>query len=317
MKCDICNQETITWLEITNPNSIYFGKRVCVKCDLNKKSAPEEKCEYPGCQIGKRKNSSYCDFHVGLHKPMHLKYVNCYSCSLPTHPDAMLGGYCEHCRIRLAKERMERNLLKELKGDNMLAVEKDPHNKNPHEPGAKLDAGKTQTSLLLSFSRALMAVAEIGTYGANKYTRDGWQSVPDGINRYTDAMLRHLLYEGMGEKIDPESALTHMAHHAWNTLARLELMLREESLSKLKDKVYSGEIDPAAAGGEFTRTKILDQLIPSQKSLSPEIQQLLSPRQPPLQPLEPGMLQPMSHQSSPVPEEPLAPHSRFDTPLSG
>jgi hypothetical protein len=97
---------------------------------------------------------------------------------------------------------------------------------NPHVPGAKLDGGKPDASLLLDFGRALAAVAQVGTFGKEKYTRGGWISVPDGQNRYTAAMMRHLLAEAY-ELRDPESGLMHAAHAAWGALSRLELMLRE------------------------------------------------------------------------------------------
>ncbi len=91
----------------------------------------------------------------------------------------------------------------------------------------KYDAGRMRPSLvLLSMSRALQSVSEVATFGANKYTDDGWREVPDGVRRYTDAMLRHLLAEASGEVNDPESGLPHAAHIAWNALARLDLDLR-------------------------------------------------------------------------------------------
>lgn len=106
----------------------------------------------------------------------------------------------------------------------------DPLGKDPHEPGAKLDAGKNRLGLVFfGFTRALQAVGKIGTYGANKYTDNGWESVPKGQQRYTDALLRHLLREAEGEILDPDTNLHHAAHCAWNALARLELMLREEN----------------------------------------------------------------------------------------
>lgn len=106
--------------------------------------------------------------------------------------------------------------------------EKDPSGKDPHEAGAKLDAGKRRDGLvLLGFSRALAAVSAVGTYGANKYTDNGWMSVPNGVNRYTDAMLRHILSEASGELTDKDTGLLHAAHAAWNALARLDLMIRE------------------------------------------------------------------------------------------
>lgn len=103
--------------------------------------------------------------------------------------------------------------------------EVDPTGRDPHAPGAKLDAGKPMMSLLGDFGMALRAVAEVGTFGARKYTRGGWQTVPDGVNRYTDAMLRHYFAERYGDT-DVDSGLLHAAQAAWNALARLELMLR-------------------------------------------------------------------------------------------
>lgn len=106
-------------------------------------------------------------------------------------------------------------------------IERDPHGTDPHTPGAKLDAGKPRAGLVLGdFARALTAVADVGTYGARKYTDSGWCHVPDGHRRYTDAMLRHWLAESAGETTDTDSGLLHAACVAWNALARLELMLR-------------------------------------------------------------------------------------------
>jgi len=107
------------------------------------------------------------------------------------------------------------------------STEKDPLGLDQHEPGAKLDAGKIRAGLVVGgFANALLEVGKVGTYGANKYTPNGWRSVPEGFDRYTDAMYRHLLYEAT-EDFDPESELLHAAHAAWNALARLELLLQE------------------------------------------------------------------------------------------
>lgn len=109
-------------------------------------------------------------------------------------------------------------------------IEFEPQSKNQHEPGAKLDAGKNRLGLVLfGFARALQEVGKVGTYGANKYTDNGWTEVPDGERRYTDAMLRHLLREASGEERDPDTGLHHAAHSAWNALARLDLALRKAS----------------------------------------------------------------------------------------
>lgn len=108
-----------------------------------------------------------------------------------------------------------------------MSNEKDPNGLDPHQPGAKLDDGKIMAGLLADFSLALLAVAEVGTFGAKKYTRGGWQSVPNGVMRYGDALWRHLLAE-RHEAFAEDSGLKHAAHAAWNALARLELILRAE-----------------------------------------------------------------------------------------
>lgn len=108
------------------------------------------------------------------------------------------------------------------------AVEADPNGLHPNSPGAKLDAGKVRPSLVLGgFARALWEVSKVGTYGATKYTDNGWMEVADGDKRYDDAKMRHWLKEKMGEKCDKDTNLTHLAHEAWNSLARLDLYIRE------------------------------------------------------------------------------------------
>jgi hypothetical protein len=78
------------------------------------------------------------------------------------------------------------------------------------------------------FPRAIEAVAAVSTFGARKYAWKGWQDVEDGISRYSDALVRHLIAQGKGELVDDDSGLLHDAHLAWNALARLELRLREQ-----------------------------------------------------------------------------------------
>ena len=94
--------------------------------------------------------------------------------------------------------------------------------------GYKDDSGKPRMSLVFhGFAAALFEVARVGTFGARKYTDDGWCHVENGHERYTDALYRHLLYEAQGKQVDPDSDLLHSAHAAWNALARLELQLRK------------------------------------------------------------------------------------------
>jgi len=77
------------------------------------------------------------------------------------------------------------------------------------------------------FPRALCEVAKVSGVGAIKYSWKGWESVPDGVGRYGDAIGRHLLAQGY-EEYDKDTGLLHAAQVAWNALARLELILREK-----------------------------------------------------------------------------------------
>lgn len=110
----------------------------------------------------------------------------------------------------------------------------DPNGIEQHAPGAKMDAGKEPMRLILhAMPRALLAVGQVGAYGAGKYSENGWLAVPQGVERYTDAMFRHALREGM-EQHDEESGLLHAAQVAWNALARLELMLQQSSNARIE-----------------------------------------------------------------------------------
>lgn len=94
--------------------------------------------------------------------------------------------------------------------------------------GTKYDGDKFYGSILYEyFPRAVEEVMKVSTFGAKKYSRGGWAHVPNAIERYTDAMHRHLLSEARGEVLDSDSGLPHKAHAAWNALCVLELQLRE------------------------------------------------------------------------------------------
>lgn len=115
------------------------------------------------------------------------------------------------------------------------ALESDPSGKNPHAPGAKLDAGKVRPWLFYSgFARALNEVARVTTKGAEKYTPNGWAQVDNGVERYMEAFGRHMVELGKGEVFDngPKGLgpdIYHKAQMIWNLLASLELELREQA----------------------------------------------------------------------------------------
>lgn len=110
-----------------------------------------------------------------------------------------------------------------------MRPEKDPYGKSAHEPGAKLDQGKAPIwrGMLDYFPLAIASVASVSAAGAAKYAWKGWESVPDGINRYRDAQSRHIVNESIEGTYDPEG-FRHLAQNVWNGLAALELTLREE-----------------------------------------------------------------------------------------
>ena len=92
------------------------------------------------------------------------------------------------------------------------------------EKGVKLDNEKPRMDLVLGgFAKALYEVGLVGTFGADKYSDDGWKYVDNGIERYLSAMLRHYIKYKNGELIDEESGLPHLSHMAWNALAVLQL----------------------------------------------------------------------------------------------
>jgi hypothetical protein len=113
-------------------------------------------------------------------------------------------------------------------------TEKDPFGIPRHKAGAKFDKNKVRMHLITGgMARALLEVSKVATFGANKYTDHGWIDVPQGFYRYEDAQQRHAAARHMGEDFDSESHLLHLAHEAWNSLAKLDLFLRQQ---ERKDK---------------------------------------------------------------------------------
>lgn len=92
------------------------------------------------------------------------------------------------------------------------------------DTGLKYDGGKLKAGILEDFPLALKAIAEVGTFGAKKYARSSWQNIDNAVERYTDAMWRHRLSEG----VDTESGLPHYYHELWNMMVIVELKEREK-----------------------------------------------------------------------------------------
>lgn len=76
--------------------------------------------------------------------------------------------------------------------------------------GVKYDTDKPQWSLVPL--AAMTEVVDVLTYGAKKYAPDNWKKVPDARRRYIDACFRHFVAYASGEKNDPETGKSHLAH---------------------------------------------------------------------------------------------------------
>lgn len=83
--------------------------------------------------------------------------------------------------------------------------------------GIKHDQGKLRYDLYPL--DAYKGCTEVLTFGANKYTPNGWKTVPDARNRYYAALIRHLNAQkeyidngGKGLALDEESGLPHLDH---------------------------------------------------------------------------------------------------------
>lgn len=136
-------------------------------------------------------------------------------------------------------------------------MERDPLGRSAKDPGAKLDAGKSPIwqGVLDYFPRAVAAVADLSAYGANKYSWKGWESVPNGENRYGNAAARHIVkeaIEGLWDKDienDPNfpACVLHATQQVWNAMARLELMLRR--MEQVKQIAWVGRM---VSHGPFT-----------------------------------------------------------------
>ena len=80
----------------------------------------------------------------------------------------------------------------------------------------KYDEGKRDYTLLPI--NELEQVLDVLEFGATKYKPNAWKDVPNGLERYKKAMLRHMMCYLKGEYNDRESGLSHLSHLATNVL---------------------------------------------------------------------------------------------------
>jgi len=88
-------------------------------------------------------------------------------------------------------------------------------------PG-KIDEGKPRWDAIPW--DAVSHVVAVRTEGLEKYRDpDNWKSVPGWRGRYFAAALRHMMAWHLGQRLDDESGLPHLAHAVINLLFMISL----------------------------------------------------------------------------------------------
>lgn len=93
-------------------------------------------------------------------------------------------------------------------GATLKSIQRDKIN------GMKYDDGKLRYSLVPYC--AFKGLAEVLTFGANKYEANSWQTVPNAKERYLNALYRHIEAYRNGENKDSESGISHLSHAMTN-----------------------------------------------------------------------------------------------------
>ena len=77
----------------------------------------------------------------------------------------------------------------------------------------------------------LAGVVDVYTAGAKKYGENRWQTLPNGVNRYLGAFLRHLTAYKRGEQFDPEDGCLHLDKCIWNMIAVRHCFLADNGIN--------------------------------------------------------------------------------------
>jgi hypothetical protein len=110
-------------------------------------------------------------------------------------------------------------------------IEPTPTHPRPSQEGTKHDQGKPKFSLIPQ--AALLEVAKVATFGAQKYGPKNWQDTKNLRDRYTDAALRHINAFLQGESHDAETELHHLSH----AICSLMFVL-DDAITKEQDDDY-------------------------------------------------------------------------------
>lgn len=134
----------------------------------------------------------------------------------------------------MSQEEIEDRLydLGKQHGKTKLCGELAKHAIKTRAEGIKYDSQKPEPTLVPP--NAIESVIKILTFGAQKYSRDGWKSLDDLHRRYLNACLRHLLEYQKGNPIDDESGMPHLAHAVCSLLFVLETdIVKDDELSPI------------------------------------------------------------------------------------
>ena len=102
------------------------------------------------------------------------------------------------------------------------------------QTGIKYDSQKPRLyEMIEDFKEPLTEVAKVWAFGADKYQKHNWAYVENALDRYSNALVRHLLE---GEEYDQESELLHASHVAWNALARLHFIIQHKKEAQNADR---------------------------------------------------------------------------------
>lgn len=90
--------------------------------------------------------------------------------------------------------------------------------------GIKHDTNKPRLyDFLYDFRKVFLELAKVYEFGTETYGRGNWYQVENGGARYSNAMIRHLLKDG----VDTETDIDHQTLVAYNALMRLQFLLDE------------------------------------------------------------------------------------------
>ena len=90
--------------------------------------------------------------------------------------------------------------------------------------GTKHDNGKPRIAdMIIDYKTQLLELCKVFEHGTDTYGLGNWKQVENGEERFTNAMIRHLLKED--EVYDEETGLLHAAQVFFNAGARLYFIL--------------------------------------------------------------------------------------------